>query len=410
MKTRNLFPILLMGLTLTFSACSDDDEKKTGETDTYENPFEKYKAEIAAADTKIKLNDDVLDPAIATYVDDVVLPTYAMMLEKITTFNTLVQAMQYGSLSNNQIADICEAWRAARIPWEESEAFLYGPAALKKLDPSLDSWPLDKDGIQQVLEKGDFSHVDDEVDDDDNAPTNAAQNVRGFHTAEYLLFADGSAKAADAFTENAVLFLKVVTRHMLKDTKELYTAWKDGLGSSDADVPTAYGEMMKRHSSTDLYKTAAAAIADIFNTEGGMPAIANEVGEAKIGDPVNEWNAGNKDEAVLKVESWYSWNSLDDYENNIISIQNAYLGKRNNDYSTDATANSFSSVVKSLNPKLDELLRAQIITTRRAIRNIPYPFRSNLDQKAAITKAQKECASLVDGLELAGRKIASAAE
>ena len=168
--------------------------------------------------------------------------------------------------------------------------------------------------------------------------------------------------------------------------------------------------MMKRHSSTDLYKTAAAAIADIFNTEGGMPAIANEVGEAKIGDPVNEWNAGNKEEAVLKVESWYSWNSLDDYENNIISIQNAYLGKRNNDYSTDATANSFSSVVKSLNPKLDELLRAQIITTRRAIRNIPYPFRSNLDQKAAITKAQKECASLVDGLELAGRKIASAAE
>ena len=410
MKTRNLFPILLMGLTLTFSACSDDDEKKTGETDTYENPFEKYKAEIAAADTKIKLNDDVLDPAIATYVDDVVLPTYAMMLEKITTFNTLVQAMQYGSLSNNQIADICEAWRAARIPWEESEAFLYGPAALKKLDPSLDSWPLDKDGIQQVLEKGDFSHVDDEVDDDDNAPTNAAQNVRGFHTAEYLLFADGSAKAADAFTENAVLFLKVVARHMLKDTKELYTAWKDGLGSSDADVPTAYGEMMKRHSSTDLYKTAAAAIADIFNTEGGMPAIANEVGEAKIGDPVNEWNAGNKEEAVLKVESWYSWNSLDDYENNIISIQNAYLGKRDNDYSTDATANSFSSVVKSLNPKLDELLRAQIITTRRAIRNIPYPFRSNLDQKAAITKAQKECASLVDGLELAGRKIASAAE
>ena len=44
----------------SISACSDDDEKKKGETDTYENPFEKYKAEIAAADTKIKLNDDVL--------------------------------------------------------------------------------------------------------------------------------------------------------------------------------------------------------------------------------------------------------------------------------------------------------------------------------------------------------------
>ena len=207
-----------------------------------------------------------------------------------------------------------------------------------------------------------------------------------------------SAADIDYNSENATSwhnYMKNVGRLLQTDATNLQAAWTTG----------GYGDAFINHNGE--FTTAKTCVQQIIE---GCIDIAGEVGSQKIGDPVSKYKAGNIQEAIYAVESWYSWNSLDDYENNIISIQNAYLGKRNNDYSTDATANSFSSVVKSLNPKLDELLRAQIITTRRAIRNIPYPFSSNLDQKAAITKAQKECASLVDGLELAGRKIASAAE
>ena len=64
----------------------------------------------------------------------------------------------------------------------------------------------------------------------------------------------------------------------------------------------------------------------ILNSDNGAEGIANEVGATKIGDPVDKWNSGDKEGGVLAVESWYSWNSLDDYTDNIYSIRNAYYG------------------------------------------------------------------------------------
>ena len=45
----------------------------------------------------------------------------------------------------------CNAWITAREPWEESEAFLFGPVDELGLDPNMDSWPLDQNAIVQIL-------------------------------------------------------------------------------------------------------------------------------------------------------------------------------------------------------------------------------------------------------------------
>ena len=58
------------------------------------------------------------------------------------------------------------AWRAVRVPWEQSEAFLFGVADLAQLDPSLDSWPLDKNGIEEIIATGEFSKISGAVDED----------------------------------------------------------------------------------------------------------------------------------------------------------------------------------------------------------------------------------------------------
>ena len=39
----------------------------------------------------------------------------------------------------------------ARAWWEKSEAFLYGAATDFGIDPHIDSWPLDLDGLQTAL-------------------------------------------------------------------------------------------------------------------------------------------------------------------------------------------------------------------------------------------------------------------
>ena len=105
------------------------------------------------------------------------------------------------SPSNAAFEAACNAWIAARKPWESSEAFLFGPVAELGLDPNMDSWPLDAVGIANLLKSQRWSEMEwtgqYEEPDEDNPSARAeaieaAQSLRGFHTLEYLLFKNGA--------------------------------------------------------------------------------------------------------------------------------------------------------------------------------------------------------------------------
>ena len=140
-------------------------------------------------------DDEELENIISTYVDQVVLPTYANL---VSTTPALRQAIV--SLSNNPSSaafkNAANLWIEAREPWETSEAFLFGPVADLGLDPNMDSWPLDVDAIKGVMESGKIEELikwEGEYDED-NEDIEAVQNVRGFHTLEFLLFKNGKAR------------------------------------------------------------------------------------------------------------------------------------------------------------------------------------------------------------------------
>ena len=127
-----------------------------------------------------------------SYVNNVVLPTYKELAEKIVTLNNAIRDFA-ANPSNAGFEKACQAWLDARAPWETSEAFLFGPVADLGLDPNMDSWPLDQDAIVNILKNGNFSSLNwsGEYDEDDEA-IEAAQNVRGFQTLEFLLFKNGA--------------------------------------------------------------------------------------------------------------------------------------------------------------------------------------------------------------------------
>lgn len=128
------------------------------------------------------------------FVDNVALPTYKDLAAKNKALLEAVQALQKNP-SNATFEAACEAWLASRQPWETSEAFLFGPVSKLGLDPNMDSWPLDQDGIVQVMKEQKWSSFQwtGEYDEDSEA-IEAAQSLRGFHTLEYLLFKDGKAR------------------------------------------------------------------------------------------------------------------------------------------------------------------------------------------------------------------------
>lgn len=139
------------------------------------------------------LNDDeALEAIVTTYVDEVVVPTYADLKERAAALDLAVKALQAqpGTATFKAAAN---AWMSAREPWESSEAFLFGPVDELGLDPNMDSWPLDVDAIKEVLVTGDFSKME-WTEGQDDEDIEAAQNVRGFHTLEFLLFKDGEAR------------------------------------------------------------------------------------------------------------------------------------------------------------------------------------------------------------------------
>ncbi len=148
-------------------------------------PFVTNASNISEANLQTVIND---------YTDKVVLPTYLSLKNENETLLDLAQQFKT-SPSDAAFEALAAQWIKARKYWESSEAFLFGPVADKGLDPNMDSWPLDKDQIMQILSSGDFSGLDwtgeyNEESDD----IAAAQGIRGFHTLEFLIFKNGEAR------------------------------------------------------------------------------------------------------------------------------------------------------------------------------------------------------------------------
>ena len=72
-------------------------------------------------------SDAILQPVVKTYVEVVVLPTYASLKSKVDALYDAVIALS-NSPSNTAFETACDAWLQARQPWEVSEALVRLPA------------------------------------------------------------------------------------------------------------------------------------------------------------------------------------------------------------------------------------------------------------------------------------------
>lgn len=140
----------------------------------------------------IKLPDATKTAIINNFVDNVVVPTYRDLVTKNNELKAAVDAFA-ANPSNEGFVACSLAWLAAREPWETSEAFLFGPVDEFGLDPNMDSWPLDQNGIMQIMKSQKWSELEWN-DNSSDAQVESAQNVRGFHTLEYLIFKNGKAR------------------------------------------------------------------------------------------------------------------------------------------------------------------------------------------------------------------------
>ena len=85
-------------------------------------------------------------------LDHTVYVTYKNLADETEQLVKDLQALK-SSKTDANVKATCETFLEARAWWEKSEAFLYGAATDFGIDPHIDSWPLDLDGLQTALKK-----------------------------------------------------------------------------------------------------------------------------------------------------------------------------------------------------------------------------------------------------------------
>ena len=336
---------------------------------------------------------------ITQYVNGVVVPTYRSLADRALELSDLCTQLRK-TPSQALVQQACDKWIEARKYWELSEAFLYGAAADYYIDPHIDSWPLQKNQLDNVLAN---TTLIAELDEDGASADGFATlgyGLLGFHAVEYVLFRDGHARNVGDITENELIYNAAVAEDLAWQTVRLEAAWagvdnvsnakRTILSDAELEPSTNYGDQMITAGlpGNSAYKTQLDAMIQILQ---GASDISDEVGNTKITDPVNSGN-------VLDVESWYSWNSIADFTDNLRSVRNAYYGSLDG----KVNSNSLAAYLSKNNPTVDTNLRAAIDEAINTVAAMPAPFRNHLtkaETQAAVDACNKCMAQLDAAIE-----------
>lgn len=329
-------------------------------------------------------NDEAMGKILNQYVENTIAPTYTNLAAKSQELVDALVALKANKTDAN-VRNACGIFLEARSWWEKSEAFLFGPANDFGIDPHIDSWPLDEDGFNTMMSNTAQMQALAGEDGDVYAGDYLGNALLGFHGIEYILFANGQPKSASEITDLQMVYAVAVAGDLRNRCFQLEVSW---LGD---DAPAAhvarmeelefnttvnggsasYGKnMLNAGNAGSTYATRATALMVIVD---GCCSIADEVGTSKIGKPYNG-------EDPTYIESPYSQKSIDDFYDNIISIQNAYMGgvEGRRDESK-----SIHKYVADNDKDLDARVCAAIDKALDAISKMKRPFVSNYTDATA---------------------------
>lgn len=329
--------------------------------------------------------DEAFAKIAQQYVDNTVIATYGNLAESADRLVADLNALRADKTDAN-VEAACKSFLEARAWWEKSEAFLFGPAGDFGIDPHIDTWPLDIDGLTSEMNNSAHIAAMSAEDGDIWAGSHLGPELLGFHGIEYIIFADGQPRAAASIPDNQIIYACAVAGDLRNCCYQLHVSWAD-----EENVPAHQAEkindlewnctvsgtglsyrenMLNAGKGGSIYRSMTDAMQAIAD---GCASIADEVGTQKIGKP-------HTGEDSNYIESPYSHKSIVDFYDNVTSIENAYMGgiegRRN-------TAASLHAYLEKANPELDARCVKAIENAHKAINSMAAPFVLNYRDASA---------------------------
>ena len=274
------------------------------------------------------------------FINEIVISLFSELDAQAGNLSSALMRLDADRSSSNLEAAKA-AWIAARIPWERSEAALFGPADIFGIDPAIDSWPLSEGDLNRVL--GSSSNFSEQ------SVAQLENTLKGFHAIEFLLFGNGGDRTASSLSKSQTSYAAALGAALRSETKNLLQAWTKGINGQ----PAYAEEFLNAGAGSTTFPTEQIATEQVIR---GLITIATEVADSKIEEPFVARNPN-------LVESQYSFNSTDDFANNIHGIE-------------IVLERVLKELISSRDANLSERVLREAQRAQQAILAIPRPFRS----------------------------------
>jgi putative iron-regulated protein len=338
-------------------------------------------ATAAFADTRTDVLTTYADIAAATYGDS------------LTTAQTLQAAVDalIAEPSETNLTAARAAWKAARVPYQQSEVFRFGNPIVDDWEGGLNAWPLDEGLIDyvdasyggatdeneaaalNVIANPTFTLSGTEIDATEITPDllkNTLQEAdgveanvaTGYHAIEFLLWGqdlngNGPGAGNRPWTDYAVdddctndncdrrgAYLKAATQLLVSDLEWMSAQWADG-GDARSNVMADEG--------------------------AGISAMLTGMGSLSYGEQAGErMRLGLMLNDPEEEHDCFSDNTHNSHYYDGLGIQNVYLGSYTRIDGSTVSGASLSDLVAETDAGLDTEMRLKLATTMRELGEI----------------------------------------
>ena len=323
---------------------------------------------------------------LETYAD-IAAATYGDSLTTAVTLSAAVDAL-IAAPSEQSLNDARAAWLAARIPYQQSEAYRFGNSIVDDWEGRVNAWPLDE-GLMDYVDTGYGGPTDenelaalnvvanpvlmiagvqvdatvitpalisDTLNNADEVDTNVAQ---GYHAIEFFLWGqdlNGTGPGAgnrpytdyvvgvgctNGNCDRRVDYLRAATDLLVADLTEMAGNWAEG---------------------------GAARIAVMADETAGISAILTGMGSLAYGEQAGQrMRLGLLLNDPEEEHDCFSDNTYNSHYYDGLGIQNVYLGRYVRVDGTVVEGPSLSALVAAADPALDLEMQTKLTATMTAL-------------------------------------------
>ncbi len=330
--------------------------------------------------------DDPRRPVLDTYAA-IVLATYEDTLQAAQALDASVDAL-LAAPSEQTLAEARDKWRAARIPYGQSEAFrFYGGPIDREGGPEgqLNGWPLDENhidaigpiynaapGLNIIGNPKAFPSITPQLISDQNETGGEKNIASGYHAIEFLLWGQDLNQTPDAsgqrpYSDFVVKgdpatdvaarrgqYLKAATTLLISDLKSVVTAWT---AVDDPALPSYRRDFVTGDVYTGLKRMLTGMV--------GLSEV--EMAGERLAVPLL---SGDQEEE----QSCFSDFTTNDLKANVAGIATVYLGRYQRPDGSVISGPSLADFVAKADPMVAEEMKARLESTTAQVAAIGSPF------------------------------------